>query len=123
MANPNRVAGQAVITVDGDRLETDGQSTLELGGPVRTAVPGDYQVGSFSEKEQESKMTVSILLKKATRVTDLRRIDNATLTLRTDVGQLWMVRNAYVAEVITINTSDGKAQVVFQGPPAEELTL
>lgn len=123
MANPNRVAGQAVITVDGDRLETDGQSTLELGGPVRTAVPGDYQVGSFSEKEQESKMTVSILLKKATRVTDLRRIDNATLTLRTDVGQLWMVRNAYVAEVITINTNDGKAQVVFQGPPAEELTL
>lgn len=123
MANPNRVAGQAVITVDGDRLETDGQSTLELGGPVRTAVAGDYQVGSFTEKEQESKMTVSILLKKATRVTDLRRIDNATLTLRTDVGQLWMVRNAYVADVISINTSDGKAQVVFQGPPAEELTL
>lgn len=123
MANPNRVVGQATIRVNADRIETDGQSTLELGGPVRTAVAGDYQAGSFSEKEQESKLTVSILLKKGTRATDLRKIDNATLTMETDVGQLWMVRNAYCADVISIATADGKANVVFQGPPAEELTL
>lgn len=122
MANPNRVAGQATITVDGDKLDTDGQSTLELGGPVRTPVAGDYQAGSFSQKEQESKMEVSILMKGGTRIADLREIDNATLTLRTDTGQHWLVRNAYVSDVISISTSDGKAKVVFQGPPAEELT-
>ncbi len=123
MANPNRVAGQAVITADGLRLETDGSSTLELGGPVRSAVAGDYQVGSFTEKEQESKLTCSVLLKGGTKVTALRKLDNATLTVRTDVGQLWVVRNAYCAEIITVNTNDGKAQIIFQGPPAEELTV
>lgn len=123
MANPNRVAGQVTVTLDGDRLETDGSSTLELGGPVRTPVKGDYQAGSFSETEQESKLECSVLLKRKTSVAELRKIDNATLTLKTDVGHLWVVRNAYVADVISISTSDGKAKLVFQGPPAEELSL
>lgn len=123
MANPNRVAGQATVTVDGDRLETDGSSTLELGGPVRTSVKGDYQAGSFSETQQESKLECSILLKRKTSVAELRKIDDATLTVQTDVGHLWVVRNAYVAEVISVSANEGKAKLVFQGPPAEELSL
>lgn len=121
MANPNRVAGQAKVKVDGGILETDGSSTLDLGGPVREAVEGDYQAGAFRESTAPSKLDCSILLKGGTRLSQLRTIDNATLTLETDVGQTWVVRNAYVAEVISFNTADGKAKVVFQGPPAEEM--
>lgn len=123
MANPNRVAGQSTITVDGMLLETDGTSTLELGGPVRTAVKGDYQAGAFTETTQEAKLDVSILVKAGTRVSDLRKIDNATITHQTDVGQVWVLSNAYLAEVISFNSSEGKAKVVFMSPPAEEFTV
>lgn len=121
MANPNQVVGQARIKVDGDTLDTDGESTLELGGPIREAQRGDYQAGAFSEKTAESKLTTKILVKRGTSLTALSAIDNATVTFQADTGQTFIIRNAYVAEVISLSTSDGKADLVFQGPPAEEL--
>lgn len=121
MANPNRVVGQVRVKVDGDILETDGQSTLELGGPMRTAVKGDYQAGSFSETTEPSKVEVNLLMKRGTSLAAIRAIDNATLTVETDVGQTYIVRGAYVAETISFNSNEGKAKVVFQGPPAEEM--
>ena len=50
----------------------------------------------------------------------LRAIDNATVILVTDTGTTWLMRNAYVADVISWS-QDGKAKVVFQGPAAEEV--
>lgn len=121
MANKNQVVGQARIKADGDTLDTDGDSTLELGGPKRDPVTGDFQAGAFSQKTEPSKLTTKILVKEGTSLTALREIDNATITFQTDVGHTYIIRNAYVAEVISLSTSDGKADVVFQGPPAEEL--
>jgi len=121
MANQNRVVGQCRIKVDGDILETDGQSTLEIGGAKREPVMGDYQAGSFRESTEPAKLEVSILLKAGTSLSAIRSIDNATCTIETDTGQTWIVRNAYCAEVISFASSEGKAKIVFQGPPAEEL--
>lgn len=122
MANPNRVAGQARVKVDGQILETDGTSTMELGGKVREPVQGDYQAGSFKEMTKEAKLDATILIKAGTTVAQLRDIDNATVTLENDIGQTWVIRNAWCADVISIATNDGKAKVVFMGPPAEELS-
>lgn len=121
MANPNRVAGQVKVKVDGAMLETDGTSSMELGGTTREPVQGDYQAGAFKEMTKESKLECTVLLKAGTGLAWLRAVDNATVTLETDVGQTYVMRNAYVAEVIMLSTSDGKAKLVFQGPPAEEL--
>jgi len=123
MANPNRVAGQVTVKVDGQVLETDGSSTMELGGPVRTPVKGDYQAGAFTETTVEAKLETSILIKAGTSIAELRKIDNATCTLETDVGVTWVIRNAYCSDVISVNANEGKAKVVFMGPPAEELSL
>lgn len=121
MANKNRVAGQARVKVDGDLLDTDGTTSIELGGPKRESVTGDYQAGAFRQSEEPSKVEATILVKGGTSLASLRGIDNATVTLETDTGQTFIVRNAYVADVISFNTSEGKAKVVFQGPPAEEM--
>lgn len=119
--NKNRVAGQAKVKVDGELLDTDGSTTIELGGPKREAVSGDYQAGAFRQSTEPSKIETTVLLKAATRLVSLQSIDNATVTLETDTGQTWIIRNAYVAEVISFNASEGKAKLVFQGPPAEEM--
>ncbi|RHW17204.1 hypothetical protein D1610_11685 [Sphingomonas gilva] len=121
MANRNKVLGQARVKYDGELLETDGQSQMELGGPVRTAVRGDYQAGAFSEATAESKLTANVLIKAGLSLVGLRNIDNATVTFEADTGQTYIVRNAYVADVISFSSGEGKAAVVFQGPPAEEM--
>lgn len=119
MANKNQVLGQVRIKVDGDLIESDGSSTIELGGAMRESVKGDYQAGAFRETTEPSKVEASVLIKAGVDLAALRAIDNATLTVETDIGSVYIIRSAYVAEVISISTSDGKAKVVFMGPPAE----
>jgi hypothetical protein len=121
MANASRVVGQVRVKIDGDLLDTDGKSTMDLGGPRRESVPGDYQAGSFRESTAEAKVEVNLLMKASLSLTALRLIDNATVTMETDVGHTFIVRNAYVADVISFGSESGTAKVVFQGPPAEQL--
>lgn len=123
MANKNRVVGQVQIKVDGEIYETDGQSTIDLGGAVREAVQGDYQAGSFRETTKESRWEFSILLKAGVSATAIGEIDNATLTCETDTGQVYVTRNGYCAETVNFATSDGKLKCVFQGPPAREMRV
>lgn len=121
MANKNQVLGQARIKADGETLDTKPGASLELGGPVRTAQRGDYNAGGFSEEETESKLTCTVMIKRGTKVTALRAIDNATVTFQADTGQTYIIRNAYVADVITVTAGGEGASLVFQGPPAEEM--
>ena len=120
MANPNRVVGQARVKIDGTQYPTSGETTLEIGGPVREAVAGDFEAGAFKESTAPSKCEVTIHYKRGVSLSALRAIDNATVVIELDTGTSWIVRNAYVADVISFG-QDGKAKVVFQGPPAEEV--
>jgi hypothetical protein len=116
-----RVVGQAKVKIDGDLLDTDGATTLDVGGPMREPVTGDYQAGGFREKTEPSKLEMSLLVKERLRLSDIRAMTDVTITVEYDTGQTWIIRNGYSAEVPSINTSEGKAKVVFQGPPAEEI--
>lgn len=117
----NQVVGQVKVKVDGEIYETDGSSSLEIGGATREAVTGDYQAGAFKEATSPAKCETSILYKAGVSLSAIRAISNATLTMECDTGAVWIMRNAYVADVISFSSSDGKAKIVFQGPPAEEM--
>ncbi len=121
MANPNKVVGQCKVTADGQLFETDGSTTMEIGGITREAVTGDNQAGGFREIITPSKTTMKILFKKDTSLAAIRAMDNVTLVNRTDVGTTYIVRGAYCADVLSFSSSDGKADVVMGGPPAEEM--
>jgi hypothetical protein len=120
MANKNRVVGQVKITIDGQRYSTSGEATMEIGGPTREAVTGDYEASAFKEASAPSKCEVTLLYKSGVSLASLRAIEDATVVLETDTGTQWIQRNAYVAEVISFG-QDGKAKVVFQADAAEEV--
>ncbi|MEL7784057.1 phage tail tube protein [Citromicrobium bathyomarinum] len=120
MANRNQVVGQVIVEVDGERYPTSGDSSMQIGGKQRENVPGDYEAGSFMEKTVPSRTTVGLLHKDGVSLTAMQNIDNGTLTLRSDTGKTWVVRSAYFVEASDFS-QDGKAQVVFEGQPAEEL--
>ncbi len=121
MSNPNKVIGQAIITIDGERMPTDGQTTLDIGGVTRNSVTGDFDAGSFNETPRPAQLNISLLVKQGRSLAQIRAIDNATVTIRFDTGQTYVMRNAYTSEASTVTSNDGKAAVVMMGPPAEEL--
>lgn len=118
MANPNKVWGQTIITVDGLYLQTEGKGSIEVGGTARSGIEGDNRAGMFNEKTVPSKVECSVLMTGDVSLVALQAIDNATLVHECDTGQTYIVRNAYVVDAVS--ASDGKAKVTFQGPPAEE---
>lgn len=121
MASRNQVVGQARIKIDGDLLDTDGQTTLDLGGPKREAVTGDYSAGDFRESTEPAKLDVSIRVKGDTPLASYRQIVDATVTIEFDNGQAWLMSHAYCADMISINQSEGKAKLTLQSGPAEQL--
>lgn len=120
MANPNRVVGQARVTIDGITYPTSGDTTLELGGAKRDPQKGDYDASAFIETTEPSKVDVSINYKQGVSLSALRAMDNGTVVIAFDTGATWIIRNAYTAEPPSTG-QDGKAKVVIQGPPAEEM--
>lgn len=121
MPNKNRVFGQIKVKANGELFETTGGSTIDLGGPSREGVQGDYQAGAFRETTAEARVECTVLVKAGFGAVRLSRIDDATVTIESDTGQAYIIRNAYVAETISINSGEGTARLVFAGPPAEEL--
>lgn len=120
MANKNQVVGQVRIIVDGTTYPTSGESTMEIGGIVREAVAGDYEAGAFKEMTQPAKCSTSLLYKSGISLSSLRDADDVTVIMDCDNGTSWIMRNAYTADMITFS-QDGKAAVVFQSGPAEEV--
>lgn len=120
MANRNQVLGQVTIEIDGERMPTSGESSLQIGGPQRENVPGDFDAGGFMEKTVPSRCVVSLLHRDGVSIASMRSIDNATLIMKADTGKTWVVRGAYFCEAGDIG-QDGKASVTFEGQPAEEL--
>ena len=118
MANPNMLWGQTTITIDGAQLLTEGKSSIEVGGIVRSAVEADNQAGFFTEKTVPSKVECTVLVAAGTSIAALQAIDNATIVFECDTGQTYVVNNAWVADAI--NASEGKAKLTLQGPPADE---
>lgn len=120
MANPNKVWGQSRIKIDGAIIETEGKSTLEVGGTTREAVEADFAAGHFMEKTSPSKLECSVLVTAGVSLVALQAISDATITHEADTGQTYVINHAYVADAVSV--SEGKAKVTFMGPPAEELS-
>lgn len=122
MANPNQLIGQVKIKVDGETLGSKPGATLEIGGANRTAQPGDHDASAFSVETMPSKVTATLLMKRGVSLTAIRDMDNVTITFEADNGKTWIIRNAYSADAPVLTAGGEGANVVFQGPPAEELS-
>src|ERR1051325_2804284 len=101
MGNPNKVWGQSRIKVNSVLYETEGKSSLEIGGTTREGVEADFAAGHFTEKTTASKLTCSMLLTASVSLAALQAIDNATVTMEADTRQTYVIRNAYVANTVT----------------------
>lgn len=121
MAGRNQVLGQCRVTVAGVTYETDGKTTIAMGGTKRESVAGDYQASAFRESTEPGKVECSILIKPGVSLAALD-FRGETVTILSDTGHQFVMRDAYTAEPVSTSTDDGKAKLVLQGAPVEELS-
>lgn len=110
--------GQVTIKIDGALLESLPGAKIDLGGVVRTPVPGAL---GFSESLKESMIECEIAVGAGTSLAQLGAIKGATCTFECDTGQTFLVRDAFCTETLSATANEGKAALKLAGQPAEEL--
>lgn len=117
----NRVMGRAQIKANGQMLDSHPGAALDLGGVMRESVIGANGVHGFKESIKQSKLEVEISVKPGTSLAEIQRWDDITTTFEADTGQTYVQSNAWVTDTLSLTDNDGKAKVVIEGPPAEEM--
>ncbi len=113
--------GKAFIKADGKLLETMPGAKIDLGGVTRDVVIGANAVHGYAEKIKEPMVECEISLGVDATLKDLAAITDATITFECDTGQVYVVRNAWLAEPPVLTEGEGgKVPLKFVGITAEE---
>lgn len=109
------------IKVNAQLLESLPGATIDIGGVVRSPVTGGTRMLGFTESIKPSEVECEVAVGVGTSLVALGAIADATLTFECDTGQIYIVREASVAEPPKATSGEGKAPLKFFGQPAEEL--
>lgn len=113
--------GKAYIKVDGSLLETMPGAKIDIGGVTRKEVVGSHG-GGFAEELKLASLECEIMVSPETSLAAIAAIVDATVTFECDTGQIYVMRNAWVAETPVVSEGEGgKVPVKFQSEPAEEV--
>lgn len=122
MANPNKVAGNARVRIDGASMPlAQASTTLTPGGVKREEVEGDFEVGAFKETRMSSKLEFAVLTKSSFDSIAFGAIDDATVHVEFDNGSSYVIRHAWAETAPDMTSSDGKASCTMYGQPAERV--
>lgn len=101
--------GSAIIRVNGKEYPTDNDGQLDTGGVERETVKGSRVYG-FSEKPKEATAEVTVFNCEDVDVMELKNMTNATVEFETDVGQTYLLANAWTVDSGTLS-ADGKIKL------------
>jgi hypothetical protein len=123
MASANTRTGKAFIKIDGVLFETMNGATLTNPmGVERDAVVGTDVFG-YSEKAVVPTITGKFAHGAGISLTDLASIVDSTITFECDSGPVFVLRNAWYANGMTLTGGSAELDVTFQGKKCEEQTL
>ncbi len=117
MTNPNQVTGRCFVNVSGVRLATKEGAKLNTGNPDRTGIAGDSGVHGYSEKTTIPFIECVVSHKADTDMTAMNAWVNETTTFKTDTGQTWLLRNAWLAK--STELSKGEVSLRIEGMSCE----
>ena len=117
----NKVMGRAQIKVNGTMLESMPGAVLDPGGVARTTVVAANSIAGFTEQLRQSKLEIEIAYKAKTSLKEIGGWDDVTVTFEADTGQTYVISHGWNTEPSAITDNEGKAKIVIEGPPAEEM--
>lgn len=117
----SRIAGTAIIRVNGTEYDTEDGATLNIGGQEREFKTGNGRVQGFSESTVPAELSCSVRLKGDISPRELADITDATVLFFTDAGHQYMVRRAATSEPPEMDPNNANVSLRMQGEPAEEV--
>ncbi|MCX8749251.1 phage tail tube protein [Snodgrassella sp. B3088] len=118
MANNGAVTGLCYISINGQRLHSEPDATLTVGGPVGEASMSTLGfVGIHNKEIQPGSVKFKLIHTGDLDISMLQRLRNQTLTFETDSGQRYLIRNAGTIEAVEL--SKNSIDIKMAGNPAE----
>jgi len=117
----NKIAGTAYIKADGRQYSARGNFTVMVDPFEREGIAGQDGVHGYSEKPVVPYIEGDISDSPDFSIEDLQAVSDATVTLETASGKVYILRNAWAAGVRELDTEEGKIPVRFEGMSGEEI--
>lgn len=115
--DPNRLAGTASVTIDGQSYTIVGDGTYRLSSVHRETLKGQSGVEGYSEMAEEGKISWKGRDGYNVDIAALNAATNATVVLSPANGKSIIGRNMWrTGDPIEINTEDGSFTIEFDGP-------
>lgn len=122
MANPNRLAGTASLTVDGVNYLLVGDFEYNPSKVTRETLNGMDGVHGFSEKPRPGSISGTLRDTGGLTVADLNAMDNVTVVAELANGKTVIGRNMWTVEDQTAKSTDATIEVHWEGPAVTETT-
>lgn len=103
--------GIARIRANGTEYPTAEDATLDIGGFTRQTVKG-ARVYGYQETPTEATMECKVFNTAGVDVMDIKNMTDATIEFETDIGQTYLLANAWVVDAVTL-TAKGEISVKF----------
>ncbi len=115
-----RVGGIAYVKVDGNNIPARGNFVIHPNETERTGVAGQDGVQGFTEMPRVPAIEGDITTDPGVSITSLLGITDSTVQIECANGMVYVLRNAWQAALIDINTVEGSAKVRWEGLSIDE---
>lgn len=115
-----RVGGVAYLKVDGQNIPLRGNLTIHPSQSERTGVAGQDGPQGFTEMPRVPAIEGDVTTDPGFSIMDAVGVTDATVQAECANGMVYVLRNAWQAGVIDINTVEGSAKFRWEGLSMDE---
>jgi tail tube protein len=120
-SNQFRVAGVAYLRVNGRQFALRGNLTVSVDGYERAGVAGQDGIHGYTETVVLPFIEGDLSDIGGLSLQQLRRFSNETVQAELANGKKYILRNAWTASAMELDTAEGQVTVRFEGMRGEEL--
>ena len=116
-----KLTGRIYVRVNGELLlSQEGAKLGNITGVERTAVVGN-DVHGYTEKAVVPFIEVPITHTVETKLMEMAKIDEASITFECDSGKVYVLRQAWLANALELEAGGKPVSLRFEGKKVEEV--
>lgn len=117
---PNRLAGIAYITVDGQSMMLAADLAYSVSAVSRETLAGQDNVHGYSEKPTPGYIHATLRDSGSLSLAQINAWSNVTVVCELANGKTIVGRNMWTTEVQEVKTTEGSFEVKFEGADVQE---
>jgi hypothetical protein len=115
MADPNRLAGVCLLTVDGQSYQLQGSAKYKVSKVKRETLSGQDSVHGFKEKPEPNMISFTMRDSQGLSVASFNAMTSQTVVLQLANGKNIVGSKMWCVDVQEVDTEEGTLEVKFEG--------